>query len=499
MKAMKRFSLRNRLILIVASSQILLTIGLVLVGSSLSRRSIQRAFDVYLEGRAQSIAAIVYYPDDGRPGLLFNASKVPPSSQHGRQEVFLVKSDHGDFEEYTSGLNPHDFDGIPSGARFWNFRLRGDQFRAIVLRDVAVQDTEEGVPLPLPRLTVIYAASTAGIEHQITGLELAIGAASLLVLIPALLFTLWSTRRALVPLHDLATAAGAISEESWRFLPSEASASTKELEPLIGAITSVLARLEAAFTRQRDFLGDAAHELKTSLAILKSTLQTLLNKPRRFPEYKDGLIAMSRDCERLERLLNRMLHTARAEQRIAEGHEYRSGVVDLASSCEAAIAQLAQCAADKEIRIDFCATGEALIRAEIVDLELIWLNLLENSIHYSPPGSVVEVTCQVDSGFATVTVRDHGCGIEPAHLEHIFERFYRADSSRSRATGGFGLGLAIAKSLATFYEGKIRAESWPGKGTCITVSFPLHRELSGKDLDLSLSEETAVDNSVQRK
>ena len=488
---MKKFSLRNRLILAVVWSQILLAIGLVLVGTSLSRRSIQRAFDVYLEGRAQSIAAIVYYPDDGRPGLLFNDAKVPPSTRQGYPEMFLVRSDHGDFEKHTPGFDPRVFDGIPPEEHFWSFSMHGERFRAIAMHDVAIQDTEESVPLPLPKLTVVYAASTAGIEHQITRLGLAIGAVSLLVLVPALVIALWYIRQALVPLQDLAAAAGGISVENWRFAPSPAAASTKELEPLIGAITTVLAGLESAFTRQREFLGDAAHELKTSLAILKSTLQTLLNKPRQFAEYDDGLTVMNRDCERLERLLNRMLQTARAEQRIAGGHEHRLDPVDLASSCEAAIARLAQYAADKEIRIEFNTTGEAMIRAEITDLELIWLNVLENAIQYSAPGSVVEVRCRVDEGLATVTVTDHGCGIEQAHLARIFERFYRADSSRARATGGFGLGLAIAKSLVTYYGGRIQAESWPGKGTRITVNFPLNLELSGENLDRSSPEAAA--------
>jgi len=496
---MRKFSLKKRLIFAVVLSQILLAIGRVVVGTSLSRRSIQGAFDVFLEGRAQSIAAIVYYPDDGRPGLLFNDARVPPPSQYGHAEVFLVRSDHGDFEKHTPGFDPHAFGGIPPGARFLNFKMHGEKFRAIVLRDVAVQDTEEGVPLPLPRLTVIYAASTGSIEHQITRLGIAIGAVSLVVLVPTLLLTLWNISKALVPLHDLATAAGAISVESWRFTPSPAAASTVELEPLIGAITKVLAGLESAFTRQREFMGDAAHELKTSLAILKSTLQTLLNKSGQLVEFNDGLVLMNLDCERLERLVNRMLQTARAEQRIASGHEHRPDPVDLASSCEAAIAQLAQCAADKEIRIGFSATGEVMIRAESADLELIWLNLLENAIQYSPRGSVVAVACRVYSGVATVSVADQGCGIEPAHLERIFERFYRADSSRARATGGFGLGLAITKSLVTFYGGKVRAESLPEKGTCITVNFPLNWEPSSENLDLSSPEVAAINNPAPSK
>lgn len=476
---MKKFSLKGRLILAVVSSQVLLAIGLVLVGTSFSRRSIRRAFDVYLEGRAQMIAAIVYFPDDGSPGLLFNSAKVPPPPQHGH-EIFSVRSDHGDFEKCTPGFDPHVFDGIPPDTRFWDFRLHGHSFRAIVLRDVPIQDTEEGVPLPLPRLTVIYAASTEGIQRQIMGLGLAIGAVSLLVLIPTLVLALWNIRKAIAPLNDLAIAAGTISVESWSFEPSRAAASTKELEPLIGAITTVLTGLEAAFTRQREFLGDAAHELKTSLAILKSTLQMLLNKPGQNNEYESGLNTMNRDCERLERLLDRMLQTARAEQRLADSRESRSGPVDVVASCEAAIAQLARFANERAIRIDFSAKKEAMICAESADLELIWLNLLENAIQYSPRGSIVEVTVAVHLSTVTVTVADHGCGIEAAHLPHVFERFYRADRSRARTTGGFGLGLAISKSLVTLCGGHIRAESIPRNGSQFTVDFPLSEDPAGK-------------------
>ena len=489
---MKKFSLKNRLIFAVVLSQVLLALGLFLVGTSLARRSIQRAFDVYLEGRAQSIAAIVYYPDGGKPGLLFNDAKVPLPTQYHHAEMFLVRSDHGDFEKHTPGFDPHVFDGIPAGERFWSFQLHGERFRAIVLRDIAVQDTEEGVPLPLPKLTVVYAASTGSIDFQTRRLGMSIGAVSLAVLVPTLLLTLWNIRKALVPLQDLAVAASAISVSSWKFAPSPAAASTVELEPLIGAITTVLAGLELAFTRQREFLGDAAHELKTSLAILKSTLQTLLNKPGKFAGYSEGLRQMNRDCERLERLLNRMLETARAEQRIADGRKPRPGPVDLASTCEAAIAQLALFAADKQIRIEFSAAGEATLRAYVADLELIWLNLLENAIQYSPRGSTVAVACRVESAQAIVTVVDEGCGIAPEHLERIFERFYRADSSRARTTGGFGLGLAITQSLVTFYGGQIRVESSPGKGTCMTVSFPLDSDSSGGQSGPSAPETAAA-------
>jgi signal transduction histidine kinase len=475
---MKMFSLEKRLTFAVVVSQLLLAVGLVVIATAFSRHYGRRAFDVSLQGRAESIAALVYYPDDGSPGLLFNAAKVPPVEHRGHGDLFSVASDHGDFERHTAGLDPQIFASIPAGARFWNFQWSGQSYRAIVLRDVAILDTEEGVPQPLPKLTVVYAASTGGLDHAMRELAGIIGVVSLAVLIPTMVLAIWSIRKALMPLRDLAVAAGAISVEHWKFEPPAAARRTEELQPLIDALSTVLTGLEAAFTRQREFVGDAAHELKTSLAILKSTLQMLIAKPQEAVDYVRGLTAMGRDCERLESLLNRMLQTARAEQRIAVGHQRQLEPIDLASSCESAIAKLAQCAADKEIRIDFSVSEQSMIRAEIADLELIWLNLLENAIQYSPHGSVVEVACRADSGLINVTVADHGCGIEPAHLTRIFERFYRADSSRTRATGGFGLGLAIAKSLVTFYGGQIRAESSPGKGTRISVSFPLDRELS---------------------
>ena len=478
---MKRFSLNRRLIIAVVASQVLLAAGLILVGTSLSRHYVRSAFDVYLQGRGESLAALVYYRDDGIPGLLFNDAKIPPSPHHIHKDIFVIKSDHGDFERHSAGFDPRLFDQIPENRRFWDFEINGEPYRAIILRDLAILDTEPSEPLPLPKLTVFYAAPSMDIDQQMTSLAVAIGVVGFLVLIPTLTLALWSIRRAVSPLKDLALAASTISVDRWKFEPSEAAKSTEELVPLIGAIQTVLESLEGAFTRQREFLADAAHELKTSLAILKSTLQATLNKPRERDEYEHSLTAMNGDCERLERLLNRMLQTARAEQRIAKGQENVPDAVDVVSSCEQAIARLAQFAAAREVDIEFTAGSEMMVRAEVADLELIWINLLENAIQYSPRGSSIAMNVVGSDSIVAVSVGDHGCGIDAAHLPHIFERFYRADSSRARATGGTGLGLAIAKSLVDFYQGRIHAKSQPGHGTCITVELPLQSPIFGDE------------------
>src|ERR1700757_3777478 len=214
---MKRFSLNRRLIIAVVASQVLLATGLILVGTSLSRHYVRSAFDVYLQGRGESLAALVYYRDDGIPGLLFNDAKVPPSPHHIHKDIFVVKSDHGDFERHSPGFDPHLFDQISVNRRFWDFEIGGEPYRAIILRDVAILDTEPSEPLPLPRLTVVFAAPSMDIGQEMTSLAIAIGVVGFLVLIPTLMLALWSIRRAVAPLNDLTLAASAISVDRWKF------------------------------------------------------------------------------------------------------------------------------------------------------------------------------------------------------------------------------------------------------------------------------------------
>jgi signal transduction histidine kinase len=113
------------------------------------------------------------------------------------------------------------------------------------------------------------------------------------------------------------------------------------------------------------------------------------------------------------------------------------------------------------------------MRADPEDLELIWLNLLENAVQYSPEDSTVTLNVRRNGGaMVEVSVVDSGPGIPPAELPHIFERFHRGDPSRARSTGGFGLGLAICKALVDAYNGTIEAVNLPGQGTQMRVQLP---------------------------
>lgn len=136
------------------------------------------------------------------------------------------------------------------------------------------------------------------------------------------------------------------------------------------------------------------------------------------------------------------------------------------------------------------------MRADPADLELVWINLLENAARYSPRGSRVVMRLKTEGADAIVTVSDRGCGIPESQLPRIFDRFYRADPSRSRATGGMGLGLAIAKSIVDGYKGRIFAESKVGNGTQMSVSLrALSTETAARSRGVDSSED--IDSNRQ--
>jgi len=130
----------------------------------------------------------------------------------------------------------------------------------------------------------------------------------------------------------------------------------------------------------------------------------------------------------------------------------------------------------RQIQVNLSAETSAWMVADPDDLQLVWVNLLENGVRHSPEGASIEVVISaLKNGNASIVFEDHGSGIPADELPHIFERFHRADSSRARSTGGFGLGLAIAKALVEAYGGRVTASSQIGQGTRVEVILPITR------------------------
>jgi signal transduction histidine kinase len=470
-KASRRpFSLAGRIIAGVIICQLVLTAALSTVAVLYARRELGRGFDAALNGWAANTLAAVRYTDTDIPNLLFDPSLIPPSSSRRHPDLFEIRRSNGELLARSGGPLPVD---LEPGGTFANFVLNGVPYRAILLHQVPVLDREENISVP-QRVTVIYAASRVAMHEQLVELGVSVAGVGVLLLIIVSAVAAWAVRRGLEPLRELAGRAGAISVLNWEFRPPAEASMAKELAPLTSAIETVLDRLRESFRQQRDFTSDAAHELKTSVAIVKSTLQTLLQRPRPEHEYRAGLESLLEDCGRLEDLLGRLLRLARIEQWAENGMNRKLGITEVTSTCEAAISRIQALAEARNIQIELIAPQEVHLQADPEDLEVIWVNLLENAVHYSPAGSKVAIHVERNGGStACVSVQDSGPGIPEEQLAHVFQRFYRGDPSRSRSTGGFGLGLAICKAMVTAYGGQIQAANRGGQGTEIRVQLPI--------------------------
>ena len=468
---MKGVSLSSRIIGTVIVCQLLLTAALTAASVLYARVELRRAFDAALAGRATTTLALVRYTESEPPDLLFDTSLLPPSSDVLQKDLFEIRKTDGQLVARSNGTLP-DAAKDTSG-EYLDFNLAGVPYRAVTLRNVAVLDDEDDAPRPGLRVTVVYASSLSEMHRHLAELGFYVGGTSLLLLMLASTVAAWDVRRRLAPLRELAESASAISASNWSFHPPADAVRVAELAPLTTAIETVLHRLHDAFQQQRDFTSDAAHELKTSVAIVKSSLQSLLQRPRPVEEYRAGLEGMLEDCGRLEDLLARMLRLARIEQVAENGGPRSFGTTELTSTCEAAISRMQALARQRNIDLELLNSTAVHLHADPEDLELIWVNLIENAVQYSPPGSKVTVRIDRDaSSGVRISVEDSGPGIPPEELPYIFERFRRGDPSRARATGGFGLGLAICKTLVTALGGRIEAANRPGTGTRVCVQLP---------------------------
>ena len=220
--------------------------------------------------------------------------------------------------------------------------------------------------------------------------------------------------------------------------------------------------------QQQVFVNDAAHELKTAVTIIKSSLQLLSSRPRSTREYARGLESCMADCARLEELVQRMLQLARFEREPASGHVH----CDLAEVARDVATQMERLAEIREVAIAVQAPASAIAPLEEDACASLLANLLLNAVQHTPAGGSVTAAIFVVAGI-TIEVRDTGRGIAPEDIPHLFERFWRGDSSRARSTGGAGLGLSICKAIVDSCGGEIAVSSRLGEGTCVTVRLPL--------------------------
>ena len=259
--------------------------------------------------------------------------------------------------------------------------------------------------------------------------------------------------------------------EKTRFLQAHGTTLKDPYGKAFGVLIVIhdVTRLRQLENARRDFVANVSHELKTPITSIKGFVETLLEGAMSDPKHAgEFLRIIGRQADRLGAIIEDLLSLSRIEQEAEQGKIHLAGR-KLKSILKAAIQVCNTRSLEK--KIDVSLTCPEDLRAKINGplLEQAMINLIDNAVKYSGPGSLVRVEAGRDNGQVVVKVSDQGVGIAREHLPRLFERFYRVDPSRSRKVGGTGLGLAIVKHIAQAHGGKVEVESSPGQGSTFTL------------------------------
>jgi two-component system heavy metal sensor histidine kinase CusS len=273
------------------------------------------------------------------------------------------------------------------------------------------------------------------------------------------------TKRGLHPLREMTQSVARVGPTHLkeRVIPADWPL---ELKPLAIAFDDMLKRLDDSFTRLSQFSADLAHELRTPIANMIGEAQVALTRDRTAAEYRETIESSVGECERLSRIVDNLLFVARvdaAREPVARKRFNARAAAEKIATFYQAIAE--------ERHVTISCSGEAPIYADPDLFERALGNLLDNALRFTPENGSIQILLSEHDDNVEVTISDTGCGIASEHLPRVFDRFYRAESSRG--SDGAGLGLALVKSILDLHGGSAKIESEVGRGTTVKLKFPL--------------------------
>jgi two-component system, OmpR family, heavy metal sensor histidine kinase CusS len=274
--------------------------------------------------------------------------------------------------------------------------------------------------------------------------------------------------RGIRPIHDITETARRIRPANLgeRITPNGLPA---ELLTLADTFNQMLDRLEESFVRLSRFSADLAHELRTPVHSLRGEVEVALSKPRAPEEYREVLGSNLEECGRLAHMIDRLLFLARAEN---PETQVKKEPCDVGQELKTVCEFYGLSAAEAGLRLTVAAPSKVQAELDRSLFQRAVGNVVANALAHTPTGGSVTVTATGDDRSTKVEVVDTGCGIPAAHLPHVFDRFYRADSTRASKNGSVGLGLAIVRSIMDLHGGTVEITSEVGRGTRLTLIFP---------------------------
>jgi two-component system sensor histidine kinase QseC len=444
----RRYSLRGRLLWMLLGAFALAWTGTAIVSYFDARHEISELFDAQLASAAALMLAQVRHDADE-----LELPELPESHKYQRRLLFQVFDEHDRMVLRSAGAphaplaqSLHGFDHQDYDGARW--RLYG------------VADREHDVR--------VVVAERADVRSELAT-HIAAGVLKPLVYaVPLVALLVWlGVTRGLSPLARLARAVE--QRAPGTLAPVDAPDAPLEVAPLVGALNRLLARVGVALEKERRFTDDAAHELRTPLAAIRTQAQVAL-AARDDGERARALAQVVRGADRAARLAEQLLVLARLDP---EGAERPSARVDLRQIAAEAVGQLAPAALAKSIDIAVEDDGPAEVSGDPALLAALARNLVDNAVRYTPAGGRVQVRAPVEDGGAVFEVADSGPGIPAAERERVQERFYRVLGTGEE---GSGLGLSIVRRIADLHGARLVLEDGAGgAGLRVRVVFPALR------------------------
>ncbi|NOS81277.1 MAG: HAMP domain-containing protein [Nitrospira sp.] len=465
---------------LIRQSALTLMAGLLLVFSVLVYVGGDALFHRFVDGRLFALAETLSEIVELHPNIIESSGEDFARAA----EANRGKKEQNELHEATHSLRVFS----PDGRLIWrgpnavaqapipNHVLDQVRLRNTVFETV---DTSDGKPvrhvfLAIPRqgpVRYVLQAETSLLLYRETrkGLVILLTLGSGTILLVAWVGSGWLAKKVLTPIEALSTGAETMSEAD---LGQRLTLDSPypEFRRFTQAFNSVMDRFQRSGETQQRFCDIAAHEMKTPLTILQGNLDVALMKARTTEEYREALINNLEQVGRLIALTRSLLTLANFTSGKPPVH-----LVPLALEpmIQDLMDELTLLADDRRITLSFESHAVPPVLGDAQWLKQALINLLDNALHYTPSGGAVTIRLQAVGDGVAVAVEDTGHGIEPEHLPHLFERFYRTDWARAKDAGGTGLGLPIVKEIVEAHGGSISVTSQVDKGSTFTLRLPI--------------------------
>lgn len=328
--------------------------------------------------------------------------------------------------------------------------------------------------------TVLVGRDVADLRRAEWGLFLNVALAGIATLAVAIFGGWFVAGRALAPIKRISRTARAMSEGDLNARIA-VEQTDSELEQVASTLNDAFDRLRLAVEQERRFIADASHELRTPISVLRAETEWALDRERSPQQYKDALTIAKRASLRMQDIVERLLALVRAD---LSADVQEPAPVAIRTLVDEVVAWLAPMAHERAVHLS--VSGEPLtVNGDAEQLREALNNVIANAILYNKPGGSVTISTRQSGSTATIEIVDTGIGIPADAVPRVFDRFFRVDKARSRAMGGSGLGLSIARTIFVAHGGDITCTSEPGVGSMFVISLPAvalpHSQLTAAD------------------